>query len=352
MALMPKSRAEPSASALSRRNLPQRRGIPPAGIRLERTIRDLFGLSRSARPTRGPGWITDSWEVRHPLGAARDAGLSPYAFLPAEGESLHQIPVGPVHAGIIEPGHFRFHANGETVVRLEARLGYTHKGIEVLDARARSTRAAKLAGRVSGDSTVAYAFAFARAVEAALGVRPPPRAVAARPDGGTGASRQPPGRYRRDLQRRRVLAHAGPLRRAARTRAAGGGRMFRPSPDARLRRARRRRGATWISAKLPVLRALLAEIRERFPALVELYDNTASLQDRTVATGILKPRLRAAIRRRRLCRPRRPGAASMRDGTLPYPPYDSWPSRSRFCRRATSTPASGSASVRSSRAWR
>ena len=51
-------------------------------------------------------------------------------FLPAEGEALHQIPVGPVHAGIIEPGHFRFTANGETVVRLEERLGYVHKGIE------------------------------------------------------------------------------------------------------------------------------------------------------------------------------------------------------------------------------
>ena len=54
----------------------------------------------------------------------------PTPFLPAERPSLHQIPVGPVHAGIIEPGHFRFTANGETVVRLEERLGYVHKGIE------------------------------------------------------------------------------------------------------------------------------------------------------------------------------------------------------------------------------
>ena len=55
-----------------------------------------------------------------------------YVFLPAEGEGLHQIPVGPVHAGIIEPGHFSFTANGEAVVRLEERLGYAHKGIETL----------------------------------------------------------------------------------------------------------------------------------------------------------------------------------------------------------------------------
>ena len=127
------------------------------------------------------------WGVTHPLGArGRDAGdAAPYAFLPVEGEGLHQIPVGPVHAGIIEPGHFRFTANGETVVRLEQRLGYVHKGIEALMARRRrSTRGAKLAGRTSGDSTVAYALAFARAVEAALGIEAPPRAhLAARADG-------------------------------------------------------------------------------------------------------------------------------------------------------------------------
>ncbi len=71
------------------------------------------------------------------------AEADPYAFLPAEGESLHQIPVGPVHAGIIEPGHFRFTANGETVVRLEERLGYVHKGIEGLMAGADVERAAQ-----------------------------------------------------------------------------------------------------------------------------------------------------------------------------------------------------------------
>src|SRR5262249_18296176 len=103
-----------------------------------------------------------------------------YAFLPTEGDGLHQIPVGPVHAGIIEPGHFRFTANGETVVRLEQRLGYVHKGIEGLMAGSALDAAAKLAARTSGDSTVAYGFAFARAVEAALGVEAPPRATSLR----------------------------------------------------------------------------------------------------------------------------------------------------------------------------
>ena len=91
--------------------------------------------------------------------------------------ALHQIPVGPVHAGIIEPGHFRFTCDGETVVRLEERLGYVHKGIDLLMSGASLSRGRSLAGRVSGDSTVAYAFAFARAVENALGIEPPARAV-------------------------------------------------------------------------------------------------------------------------------------------------------------------------------
>src|SRR5262249_29665914 len=101
---------------------------------------------------------------------------APYAFRAAEGAPLHQIPVGPVHAGIIEPGHFRFAANGETIVRLEERLGYVHKGIEALMAGASLARSGQLAGRASGDSTVAYATAFARAVEAALGISVPDRA--------------------------------------------------------------------------------------------------------------------------------------------------------------------------------
>ncbi len=82
-----------------------------------------------------------------------------------------------MHAGIIEPGHFRFTANGETVARLEERLGYVHKGVERADAPARRCVSGRAPlARISGDTTVAYGFAFARAVEEALGVDPPPRA--------------------------------------------------------------------------------------------------------------------------------------------------------------------------------
>ena len=142
---------------------------PPA-LRLERTVNDLFGLSGEDLPDTRRWLDHERWGVRFPLGDRIDAiaSAAPYRFLPVEGDGLHQIAVGPVHAGIIEPGHFRFTASGETVVRLEQRLGYTHKGIEGLMAGAGIARAAQLAGRVSGDSTVAYAYAFAKAVEAAL----------------------------------------------------------------------------------------------------------------------------------------------------------------------------------------
>jgi Ni,Fe-hydrogenase III large subunit len=214
-----------------------------------------------------------------------------YPFLPAEGESLHQIPVGPVHAGIIEPGHFRFTANGETVVRLEERLGYVHKGIESLMAGASIQRAAVLAGRVSGDSTVACALAFARAVEAALDVAVPPRAVwlrallaelerLANHLGDIGA-------VCNDAAFAMMYAQCGLLREHV-LRAAEGCFGHRLMMD--------RVVPGGVARDLPgddgrLLRALTAEIRRQFPELVELYDNTASLQDRTVGTGILSPQL-------------------------------------------------------------
>ena len=162
------------------RNLsPSVGALHPPAIRLERAIRDLYGLEPVGAPDARP-WLDLGVLGRAPSArrAQRRRGArAPYAFLPAEGESLHQIPVGPVHAGIIEPGHFRFTANGETVVRLEQRLGYVHKGIESLMAGATLDKAARLAGRTSGDSTVAYALAFAHAVEAALQIEVPPRAI-------------------------------------------------------------------------------------------------------------------------------------------------------------------------------
>ena len=101
-------------------------------IRLERAIRDLWGLEPHGLSDRRPWLDHGRWDGRPEVDGSPAAHAAEYPFLPAEGESLHEIPVGPVHAGIIEPGHFRFSASGETVVRLEARLGYVHKGIEGL----------------------------------------------------------------------------------------------------------------------------------------------------------------------------------------------------------------------------
>ena len=141
---------------------------PPA-LRLERAMRDLYGTVPTGLPDTRPWLDHGRWPGRE--------SEQRYPFLPVEGEGLHQIPVGPVHAGIIEPGHFRFTANGETVVRLAERLGYVHKGVESLFAGATIEQGARLSGRISGDSTVAYAWAYAQAVEAAVGWPAPPRAV-------------------------------------------------------------------------------------------------------------------------------------------------------------------------------
>ena len=114
-------------------------------LRLERTITDLFGLKPDGAIDDRPWLDHGQWGVHTPLGERVDAiAPSPaYRFLPVEGDGTHQVAVGPVHAGIIEPGHFRFTVIGETVVRLEQRLGYVHKGIDGLIAGADLPRAAQ-----------------------------------------------------------------------------------------------------------------------------------------------------------------------------------------------------------------
>jgi Ni,Fe-hydrogenase III large subunit len=265
---------------------------PPA-IRLERAIRDLFGHDALGLPDTRPWLDHGRWDIARPLAAYPDArpGSRQYIFLSAEGEGMHQIPVGPVHAGIIEPGHFRFTADGETVVRLEERLGYVHKGIESLMAGSDLDRASELAGRVSGDSTVAYALAFAQAAEAALGIEVSARACwlralmaelerLANHFGDIGA-------VCNDAAFTLMHAHCGVLRervlRAAN--ACFGHRLMRDCivPGGIV-------GEPSLAFRA-VLHELIGEVRGRFPELVELYDNTTSLQDRTVGTGILAPAL-------------------------------------------------------------
>jgi Ni,Fe-hydrogenase III large subunit/Ni,Fe-hydrogenase III component G len=160
----------------------------PCARRMQRAAFDLVGLRASVhegRPPDGRGWLRHgAWSAdTHPLrrDLALDARHAPgdprYAFVAVEGEGVHEIPVGPVHAGTIEPGHFRFSIVGERVLRLEQRLGYKHKGIEKRFESMSLMEGARLAGRVSGDSTVAYAWAYAMALEGMAGVRPADRAL-------------------------------------------------------------------------------------------------------------------------------------------------------------------------------
>jgi Ni,Fe-hydrogenase III large subunit len=103
-----------------------------------------------------------------------------YAFVRVEGDGVHEIAVGPVHAGIIEPGHFRFSVVGEKVLRLEERLGYVHKGIERRFTELSILDGHRLAARVSGDSGAAFSWAYCEALERMAGVRVPGRGLVLR----------------------------------------------------------------------------------------------------------------------------------------------------------------------------
>ena len=171
---------------------------------MQRAAFDLVGVQSDSEDQRPWLWQA-SWPIdRYPL--RRDFEASPkwepgeedYPFVRVAGDGVHEIPVGPVHAGIIEPGHFRFQIVGEKVLRLEERLGYVHKGIEKRFESMSLADGYRLAGRVSGDSTVAYALAYAQALEAIAGVAVPrARAVAARAGARARAHRQSPRRPRR-----------------------------------------------------------------------------------------------------------------------------------------------------------
>jgi Ni,Fe-hydrogenase III large subunit/Ni,Fe-hydrogenase III component G len=159
----------------------------PAANRMQRAAYDLVGIHADENPDhrkwlRHGAWPGGVFPLRKDFDAAAGFPRGPdqYPFVRVEGEGVHEIPVGPVHAGTIEPGHFRFSIVGEKILRLEERLGYKHKGIEKRFEAMTLSEGARLAGRVSGDSTVAFAWAYAMAAEGASGTELPPRAAALR----------------------------------------------------------------------------------------------------------------------------------------------------------------------------
>ena len=164
--------------------------IFPGANRMQRAACDLFGVNAEnaadqRKWLRHAAWHAHQYPLRKDFQSNHESRITnhasevadDYPFVRVEGEGVHEIPVGPVHAGTIEPGHFRFSIVGEGILRLEERLGYKHKGIEKRFESMTLAEGARLAGRVSGDSTVAYAWAYAMAVEGVTGVTPPPRAL-------------------------------------------------------------------------------------------------------------------------------------------------------------------------------
>jgi Ni,Fe-hydrogenase III large subunit/Ni,Fe-hydrogenase III component G len=167
--------------------LPSLSNAVPAANWQEREMQDMFGLKLVGHPNPRRCALHDDWPEVNPL--RKDFDLRTelpkfhgerHKFRPVEGEGVFQVPVGPVHAGIIEPGHFLFSVAGEPVLYLQLRMFYVHKGTEKLFENMPVTHGVRLAESISGDSSFAHATAFCHAVERAVGVDAPPRARALR----------------------------------------------------------------------------------------------------------------------------------------------------------------------------
>ena len=157
-------------------HLPSLASLSFPASRFEREMHDLFGIVPVSHPqprrlVRHAHWPAGWYPMRH------DAGPPPpfteteaYPFLEVGGEGVYEMPVGPVHAGVIEPGHFRLSVVGESILKLKARLWFTHRGVEKLFEGLDATGATHLAERISGDTSAAHALAHSLAVEDALGI--------------------------------------------------------------------------------------------------------------------------------------------------------------------------------------
>jgi Ni,Fe-hydrogenase III large subunit len=157
--------------------IPSLAAVDYAVGRFEREIRDMYGITPEGHPlpyrlVRHAHWPQGWYPMRRDADPDprfdRDVGSFP--FLEVEGEGVYEIPVGPVHAGLIEPGHFRFSVVGETILRMKARLWFVHRGVEKLFEGRQPSDAIELAERISGDTAVGHTLAFAMAVEEAAGI--------------------------------------------------------------------------------------------------------------------------------------------------------------------------------------
>ncbi len=157
----------------------------PSAVYYEREISDMFGVIAQGNPDTRKLVLHEQWPENHFL-LRKDFDIKTkikshlnyhYEFLKVEGEGICEIPVGPVHAGIIEPGHFRFSIYGENILNLETRLYYTHKGIEKLAETMTLDEALLLSERISGDESVANSMAYCQAIERMASIQIPKKAL-------------------------------------------------------------------------------------------------------------------------------------------------------------------------------
>ncbi len=174
-------------TSLDESTIPSMARISFSAGRFEREMRDLYGIVPIDHPlphrlVRHKHWPTGWYPMRADAGAPPPFGATEgaYPFLQVEGLGVYEIPVGPVHAGMIGPGHFRFSVVGESILKLKARLWFTHKGVTKLAEGRTPAEALPLAERISGDTTVGHSIAFCSAIEDALGLEVPEPARAAR----------------------------------------------------------------------------------------------------------------------------------------------------------------------------
>jgi Ni,Fe-hydrogenase III large subunit/Ni,Fe-hydrogenase III component G len=272
----------------------------PAADRMQRAMHDLTAI-RSTDPDTRPWLRHAAWAPDvYPL-ASRELPEPPsmpvddYDFVRVEGDGVHEIAVGPVHAGIIEPGHFRFSVVGEKVLRLEQRLGYVHKGIERRFTELPILGAHALAARVSGDSAVAFSWAYCQALEGMADARVPSRAAWLRALA---------------LEIERAANHLGDLGALGNDAGFAFGLMqFLRLKEGLLRATERALGQRYLldfvvpggtradlspdgSASLAdCVRALALEVR----TLRGIYEEHAGVRDRFAATGAVTPELAARL---------------------------------------------------------
>jgi Ni,Fe-hydrogenase III large subunit/Ni,Fe-hydrogenase III component G len=277
-------------------NFPSLSAELPAVNWQEREIQDWFGLKAVGHPNPRRVALHDNWPDVHPL--RKDFSLATvlppfegerHIYRPALGEGVFQVPVGPVHAGIIEPGHFNFAVAGEPILYLQLRMFYTHKGTEKLFEKLPIHKAVFLAESISGDSSFSHGTAFCQAIERAAGIEVPLQALLMRTillelericnhvaDIGAIAT---------DVGFVIANAHASRLKEmlVALNEGLTGNRLLRGMIC--IGGVRR----NWDATQLAALRNGIDTFAREFQDLIGMIDSSESTRDRLEQTGVLRP---------------------------------------------------------------